>query len=113
MTYMKLLTLLNGRTKKKLAGNTYLTREGDTMTIRHHNTDIIKVRYDSDIDGIAHVWTLNNGGWFSMTTKKRLNQFTPFSIFQTKGQWYVSMGADMPPMEYHNGMILCDKAGEL
>lgn len=113
MTYMQLLTLLGNRKRKKLAGNTYLTR-GDygCLTITHHNTDIIKVTYMSG-GSLNHSWKLNNGGWFSMTTKKRLNQFTPFSIFQTKGQWYVSMGSDMPPMEYYNGMILCDKAGEL
>lgn len=43
--------------------------------------------------------TLNTGGWFTNTTKTRMNQFASefcnnrFSVFQRKFQWFVSYDA--------------------
>jgi hypothetical protein len=47
--------------------------------------------------------TLNTGGWFSNTTKRRMNQFSNnfcngvFSVFQRNYQWFVSIhGKELP-----------------
>jgi hypothetical protein len=43
------------------------------------------------------VVTLNTGGWFSRTTKVRMNQFShnftnhAFGVYQLKGDWFVDV----------------------
>lgn len=43
------------------------------------------------------VVTLNTGGWFSRTTKVRMNQFSnhfangSYGVYQRKGQWFVDV----------------------
>ena len=45
----------------------------------------------------GNVITLNTGGWFSRTTKVRMNQFShnfcfgSFGVYQKKGEWFVSI----------------------
>lgn len=46
------------------------------------------------------VVTLNTGGWFSRTTKVRMNQFShhftghAFGVYQKKGQWFVDVNGN-------------------
>jgi hypothetical protein len=85
---------------RKLRNNTYLQRRGTdevrlsaTMTLRAqkiavrlHNTDIVTFYSDGQIE-------LNTGGWFTITTKDRMNRYlpAPFSIFSVNGSWHVSL----------------------
>jgi hypothetical protein len=45
----------------------------------------------------GNVVTLNTGGWFSRTTKVRMNQFAnhyvngAYGVYQRKGQWFVDV----------------------
>ena len=45
----------------------------------------------------GNVVTLNTGGWFSRTTKVRMNQFShhftngSYGVYQKKGQWFVDV----------------------
>jgi hypothetical protein len=45
----------------------------------------------------GNVITLNTGGWFSRTTKVRMNQFShnyaygSYGVYQKKGQWFVDV----------------------
>lgn len=45
----------------------------------------------------GNVITLNTGGWFSRTTKVRMNQFAnhfcfgAYGVYQKKGQWFVDV----------------------
>lgn len=54
-----------------------------------------KVAEVTNVFGIRRV-TLNTGGWKSVTTKTRMNQFSAefcnnaFSVYQKKGQWFVN-----------------------
>jgi len=50
---------------------------------RLHDTDIIIENKDKSI-------ILNSGGWKTITTKERINRFTPYTIFQKKGIWYIN-----------------------
>ncbi len=86
--YLEADTILQGRNKnsKKLANNTYLQRRGNAIVIKLHNTDIITINKND-------TYTLNSGGWLSLTTKSRLNEFSPVSISQKSGIWYLRDGS--------------------
>ena len=70
-----------GLDKKKLANNTYLMKT-DCFVIQLHNTHIIKI-YPDD------TYELNTEGWQTVTTKDRLNEFSPARIYQKRGVWFV------------------------
>lgn len=80
---------LKGRTRRKVAHNTYLEvrrtvdQHGyDEIALRFHNTDIVTYR--------AEGMYLDNGGWYTATTKDRLNRFTPFNFYQRDFDWYIN-----------------------
>ena len=82
--YNTLNELLQGRNKesKKLGNNTYLKRRGDNIAVLFHETDIITYHENGHI-------SFNTGGWYSKTTKERINEFSPVYIYQDKSIWYV------------------------
>jgi hypothetical protein len=76
---------LTGRCKdrRKIANNTWLERRDDeTIAVRLHQTDVVTYRADGSI-------TLDTGGWFTVTTKDRMNRFSPFGVHSVRGEWYV------------------------
>ena len=85
LTYDEARKTLKGRETKKLARNTYLREEPGRMVIKFWDTDIIT------IDG-TNLYTLNSGGYRTLTTKERFNTFTPARIGQERGLWYVYKG---------------------
>lgn len=89
MNYEKANEILGSRDSKKIANNTYLVKDGwmpgtgnGNIALRLHNTNILVFR----ADGVVEVRT---GGWRSVTTKSRINEYLPgpFSIFQKAGEW--------------------------
>jgi len=85
--YADLDAKLTGRCSqsRKVANNTYLERrpEGD-IAVRLHATDVVTFHPD----GTA---TLNSGGWLTVTTKSRINDYLPGGIVLSsiKGRWYL------------------------
>ena len=82
--YESLTEFLNkGRNKnyRRIANNTYVEKEKNLISIRLHETKIITYYSDGKIK-------LNSGGWKTVTTKQRLNNFTNFAIYQEKSTWY-------------------------
>ena len=75
---------------RTIANNTleYTDQDG-ARVIRLHQTDIIRRKGDNV--------TLSTGGWQSMTTKERLNTFSPFRVGSHKGQWTVTTDAGTFP----------------
>jgi hypothetical protein len=67
--------------------------------IRLHNTDIITFAGKKII--------LNSGGWRTVTTKDRINKYSPARLYQNKGLWYLSEGK----LFYDNCVI--DQSGKL
>ena len=68
---------------RKLTNNTYLRRlPDDDLAIKLHATDIIILHADN-------TYTLFSGGWQTVTTKERINRFTPARIWQKKFVWYM------------------------
>ena len=82
--YMYYNNLLQGRNhkSKKLANNTYAERCSDSINIILYNTDIIKYFPDGRI-------VLDSGNYKTVTTKDRINQFSPVDIRQEKSKWYI------------------------
>jgi hypothetical protein len=75
LTYAKCAELLGNRERKKLAGNTYLTRshnvDGATSyAVTFHFTPILRYFPDGTV-------TVRTGGHRTVTTKSRLNEFGP------------------------------------
>jgi hypothetical protein len=69
------------RQSVKIANNTYLERRDPrTFAVRLHATDVVTItpRYVE----------LNTGGWFTVTTKERINSAAPVRIASDCGQWY-------------------------
>ena len=86
---------------KPIKNNTRLFRHDDGktdiyFTLRLHNTDIITIHPQG--------WTLNTGGWRSVTTKHRLNNYGPVGVSQVKGEWFIGThDGDVP---FHEGIFI-------
>lgn len=84
-TYDTLNAQLTGRnaTRRKLGNNTYAHRVNGAIAIQLHSTDILTYYPDGRI-------VANSGGWKTVTTKARLNEFLPhgYQISQERGVWY-------------------------
>jgi ATP-dependent RNA circularization protein (DNA/RNA ligase family) len=103
-TFKKAQEFLGNRQKKKLAHNTTIRLEDGLVKIRYHNTDIVTITADD-------VYTLNNGGWSTPTTKTRLNKFSPARIYQQDYCWYIKAGDKSLPFNNYskvdvNGILL-------
>ena len=77
-------------------------RPDGTRVIRLHHTDIIEHRPDGST-------VLNTGGWLTVTTKDRLNHFSPVQIYSNRGEWFVSAkGRERP---FFDGMCIGPRLG--
>lgn len=93
---------------KPIANNTYLMKsDNDEFIIRFHETDIIKISKDN-------IFTLDNGGYQTLTTKERFNEFSPLRIYQHLNVWYIWNGTWNPKENetFFNG-IQCNGEGEI
>lgn len=98
MTFQEAEAKLNGRASKRLTTHTYLERSGlDHISVRYHSTNVVMIHRDGR-------YTLNSGGWRTVTTKRRMNQFTIFKVFQRKHTWLVQMPEK--DVEFFDGITL-------
>jgi len=96
MDYITADEKLQGRNKlsRKVGNNTHLVRHsgvpGDSIHLKLHDTYIITWYADGRIE-------LNTGGWFTVTTKARINEFlSGYAISQERGVWYLEKHTDGP-----------------
>lgn len=66
---------------------TTIRHDSGRTVCTYHRTDIVSVSGDDVI--------LNSGGWFTATTKRRMNQCASewnlhFRVYQTNHKWWVS-----------------------
>lgn len=63
------------------------SREGGAIAVRYHNTDVVTYIDNGLI-------ALDSGGWRTVTTKARLNEYLPhpWHVYQDKGIWYLGRG---------------------
>lgn len=67
---------------RKIANNTLVVSGGDSYAVRLHNTDVVTAYPDGSL-------SLNTGGWYSVTTKERINRYLPTGITlgSERGEW--------------------------
>lgn len=68
--------------------------------MRYHRTVVAKCRREPGEDQTKVI--LNTGGWFTPTTKKRMNQFAEdnglrFQVYQQDFEWFVDLGSWFKP----------------
>lgn len=96
--YRSAVRFLGSRERRKLAHNTWVEHIcPDAVAIRYHQTRIITYLADGSI-------ILNNGGWDTVTTRDRLNLFTPsgIHIWRLRGEPHVT--CDQGHIPFLNGM---------
>lgn len=82
---------LHARARDKTAGklignNTRIVQRGDAYAVRLHSTDIVLIYPDGS-------YTLHTGGWRTVTTKQRINEYAPVSVYSVRGQWHITTGS--------------------
>lgn len=70
--------------EKRLRGrNTILYKVDDhAFAIRYHNTDVVVIHDDGS-------YTLNHGGYKTVTTKARINEYSSARLSQRQFVWYL------------------------
>lgn len=78
-------SFLYGKKEKKICHKTMALSSSyeDRISLIYHNTILVSVTKDG--------YLVKNNGWETVTTKKRINQFTPpgFHVFQRDWEWYM------------------------
>ncbi len=93
--------LLQGRClhRRKVANNTYVERhpstDGDTFALRLHATDVVRWLPNGDT-------VLSTGGWYTVTTKARINDALPggWRLWSQRGRWMLSTGPWDNPVSF-------------
>lgn len=78
--------------------HTTIETKGNDTRMVYHNTCVAEFAPVSDkckAQENQYIVSLNTGGFFTKTTKKRMNQFAemfdlPFRVYQNCGHWFVS-----------------------
>lgn len=87
LTYAEADKLLGKRVTRRLSNNTYLRRgQLGELIIELHGNPIIVLFGDGSYE-------LSSCSWRTVTTKARLNEFSPARVYQEKGKWYVGMSS--------------------
>ena len=88
MTHSEAIKMVRGKTNRdtrKVGNNTYAEILPDgSVGIMLHSTCVVTIHEDN-------TYTLKTGGWQTLTTKDRMNQYFPGYVRQHKGEWYVSV----------------------
>lgn len=101
MTHSEAILMVRGKrnaNRRKVGNNTYAEILHDnSVGIMLHSTYVVKIHPDN-------TYTLQSGGWQTVTTKDRINQYSPVRVYQRKYEWFVKInGKEYPFME---GMIV-------
>jgi hypothetical protein len=73
---------------------TKVKKSGDDITVKYHDTDVVKATKTKII--------LDTGGWFTNTTKTRMNQASNeyglgYNVYQKGGKWFVDYYGETIP----------------
>ncbi|RLC88982.1 MAG: hypothetical protein DRJ03_00030 [Chloroflexi bacterium] len=66
----------------RLGKATLLQKRGRAFAIKFHDTDVVMIRPDG-------TYRLHSGSWNTVTTKDRINRFSPCCLSQTHGMWHI------------------------
>lgn len=98
MTHDSAVRMVRGArnlTRRKVGNNTYASVLDDgSVGVTLHATMVVVIHPDDCV-------TLNSGGWRTVTTKARMNDYCGNRIYQRRHQWYVRIdGQDVPFVDY-------------
>lgn len=87
-----------GQTQRITGRATRTTRENGITRVRYHDTDVVT------FDDVTI--TLRTGGWWTVTTKARMNQTANeyalgFYVYQQNFQWFIKTKAGVIPFTSH------------
>lgn len=92
--------------------NAYKFQGVETTTIMHSDGELAGYYRGTDVARIkGNVIKLNTGGWFSKTTKTRMNQFANnfanggFYVYQKKFNWFVVIRETQQEIAFSNNRI--------
>lgn len=98
-TYSDFDQFLGAKSRRPLSGKrgTDVRRiDAQTIALRYHDTDVVTYFADGR-------YRFNTDGWRTLTTKDRINSYSPVHIWQTKGEWLTPAGPFADHCEYFNG----------
>ena len=105
-TYSKVVSELGDQEEVKIGNNTWVVRLDDTsVAIRHWRTNIITYYKNGDI-------IVDTNGWWTTTTKQRLNVFLPYNMSVHTGKRCNILSKADKDYEYTDG-ILIDGSGKV
>lgn len=86
-SYEGAVQFLGSKTSRKIDNNTYLEKYSDReyAAVRLHSTEVVRYFPNGDIQ-------LNSGGYRTVTTKDKLNVFSPARVYQRDFSWFVNEG---------------------
>jgi hypothetical protein len=94
MTHAEMIKIVRGKSnanRRKVGNNTYAEILNDnTVAIKLHSTYVVKIKDDN-------TYTLNSGGWQTVTTKDRINQYSPVKVYQRQFEWFVTINGKEYP----------------
>lgn len=101
MTHAEAVNMIKGKRnvkRRKVGNNTYAEILHDnSVGIMLHSTYVVKIHEDN-------TYTLQTGGWQTVTTKDRINQYSPVRVYQRNYEWFVKINnKEYPFME---GMVV-------
>ena len=101
MTHAEAVSMVRGKRnakRRKVGNNTYAEILSDgSVAIKLHNTNVVIIYSDNSA-------ILNSGGWQTVTTKDRINQYSPNRVYQRNFEWFVNVnGEDYP---FFDGMVV-------
>lgn len=94
---------------RKLANNTYAIRRGDDIAVRLHETDVLTFHADRP------KVTYQTGGWWTVTTKDRINRFGPhlWQVWSNRGTWFLHGPDISDPFRFWDGLTLDPATGTI
>ena len=106
--YAEALEVLNGKSSMRLGNNTYLeNHENGVIAVRLHNTNIVVFYAHGRVE-------LYSGGYQTVTTKERMNQFIAGRVIQSNWTWrYVYphfMGGENVAVPFEDGMFITNES---
>lgn len=101
MTYYEAEAELNGRASRKVGNNTYLERRNEhTIAVRLYQTDVVVFHDDGST-------TYDSGGWRTITTKSRLNEYGEgVQVFAERRVWQVKTKWNHEVQPFQDGMTI-------
>lgn len=101
---------LGTKTGRPLARHTRMERRGESIAVVYHSTDVVTILAykDRPEDAADAVYRLSNGGWWTPTTKGRINETSPADVFVEGGVWYLGWNGARPLYATPRGYVVYD-----